>query len=95
MELKKEVIVLGISRYDFVNDEGQKVAGTTVHYYDIEGVNEDNKQGMIPAKANQPYEAFEVLKQHKFPIKANAVITIDLAKGKLKVGGFEFLPPKQ
>ena len=90
MELKKKVIVLGVKRYDFLNDQGQPVKGTSVWYYDLEATNEENAVGVLPQKATLPYEAFEVEKHHAFPLEAEAVLKLDLAKGRIKVGGFLF-----
>lgn len=90
MDLKKNVIVLGVKRYDFTNDKNETVRGTSVWYYDLELTNEENAVGMLPNKATLPYEAFDVEKHHKFPCEAVALLKLDLSKGKIKVGGFQF-----
>lgn len=90
MNLTQEVIVLSVGRYDFNDDSGKNIKGTTVWYYDANGVNEVDKVGCQPTKASLPIEAFDVLRGQTFPAKATAEITVDLTKGKLKVTAFKF-----
>lgn len=90
MNLTEEVVVLSVSRYSFVSDEGQQMQGTTVWYHAVNPVSEDNRVGCVPTKANLPLEAFETMKAMKFPVPATANITVDLSRGKLKVSGFSF-----
>ena len=90
MNLTQEVMVLGVSRYNFTNDDGEQVKGTTVHYYDVAGANEENRYGVLPSKANLSLDSFDAFKAHVFPTKAIATITIDMQRNKLKVTGFDF-----
>lgn len=89
MNIQQEVIILGVSRYDFADQQtGEVRKGSTVWFYDTAGVKEENKVGLIPSKASLAYEEFENLKGLTFPVKAVANVGIDLSKGKLKVSGF-------
>lgn len=90
MNMTQEVMVLGVTRYNFVNDNGEPVRGTTVHYYDLGGVSEENRYGVLPSKANLQLDAYESLTQHVYPTKAMATITVDLTKQKFKVTAFDF-----
>lgn len=90
MNIKQDVTVLGITRYNFTNDAGELVKGTTVHFYDNVGTNEENRYGVLPQKSNLPYDAYDGLKSHIYPTKATAIVTVDLVKQKMKVTGLEF-----
>lgn len=90
MNLTQEVVILSVSRYDFQDDNGKQVKGTTVWYFDKNGISEPDKVGCPPVKASLPVEAFDVLSRATFPANGIAQITVDLTKNKLKVTAFEF-----
>lgn len=90
MNLTQEVMVLGITRYNFTNDKNELVKGTTVHFYDIAAVSEENRYGVIPQKTNLEFEAYSELHENIFPVRAVANIKVDLSKQKMKVASFDF-----
>ena len=54
-------LVLSARRYDFKNDSGERVAGATVHYLDLDGgpTNEEGRRGYEPLTITATKEAFE------------------------------------
>ena len=63
--MAQEILVLGVKRYGFTNDGGEKIEGTTVIYVeDLEfPFEESNMKGIFPMNVtNQSSEFFE-----KFP----------------------------
>ena len=90
MNLDKQVMVLGVKRMDFQNGN-DTVKGTQVHIFG-EAVNEQDVKGCIPSKAWLPYEAFDKFAGKEFPLQAIAKYEIDLAKSKLKIVDFDFIP---
>ncbi|HEY0827105.1 MAG TPA: hypothetical protein VGE40_03345 [Bacilli bacterium] len=92
--MKTQVIVLGSSRYHFVNESagtGELIEGCKVHYVEKDFVNEDNSIGMIPQTAIMEYDFFETLKT--IPGVYNAELTVSLRgkKPTLKIIDFEFV----
>ncbi|MBC9722044.1 MAG: hypothetical protein H9W82_12285 [Lactobacillus sp.] len=94
MNFTQEVMVLGITRYNFTNDNNEEVKGTAVHYYDVAGTNEENRYGVLPSKANLPYESYDSLKGHVYPTRGLATVTLDLQRQKMKVTAFDFSDKK-
>lgn len=89
MEIKQNVTLLSVSKYSFVNEQGQQLDGTTVWYYDDVPVNEENRVGFVPIKASLPSSIYDTLKGLNFPLPVIANVKLDLARGKFKVQSFE------
>lgn len=54
-------LVLAAKRYNFKNDQGELVTGSTVQYLDLEGgaSNEPNRRGFEPLTITSTLEAFD------------------------------------
>lgn len=85
-----EVTLLGLKPYNFVNDNGENIVGATAWYY-TNDKQTDGSLGHIPAKASISQDEMNAMKSWTFPMKANAVVSINLsnARNPLKVTGFK------
>lgn len=93
-ELKTRVIVLGYSRYNFVDtDTGRNVEGCKVHYVEQEGKSEENTEGHIPAVANLPYASFDTLEAVPGLYDADISLKMTGRKPGLQVTGFTYVSP--
>lgn len=91
---KVQVIVIGVSRYNFPDKQtGEIIAGTKVHYFEHKAVDEENTVGYIPQTANLPYASFDGF--DTVPGVYNAELTMSLRgrKPSLMVTGFEMVRP--
>jgi hypothetical protein len=88
-----QVLILGVSRYNFEDKDGKKLTGTSVHYVQLSHSNENDKFGYFPAKANLSYDDFEVFRGLKFPLQADADWTLDMSnkRNPVKITGFSDL----
>ena len=82
--MSKEVVkVLGITTYDFKNDQGQEVKGGAMHYMSDYNFNEPSKRGYFPIKETITVEMFEELKMNKFPVNCELeIVQVPNNKGK-------------
>lgn len=90
----QNVLILGVSRYDFKDDRtGNDVRGTTVWYAPVDTLDEDHKVGLTPVKASLPYQVFDSFVGHEFPSLAKASISLDLSnrRNPIKINGFSEL----
>jgi hypothetical protein len=95
-EMKTQVIVLGMSRYSFVDREtGAKVEGTKVHYVERYFQNEEHSIGVIPQTATMDYEFFDSLKPEQIPGVYDAELMISLRGKKpvLRIMDFHYVGP--
>ena len=85
-----QVMILGVSRYDFTDANGKNLKGTTVHYCQLQHATETDKFGYFPSKANLPYSDFESFQGLKFPLSASASWSMDLSnkRNPIKITGF-------
>lgn len=86
-----QVMILGVSRYDFDdNKTGKNLKGCSVHYVQLTHSQEADKFGYFPAKANLSYEDFEAFQGLKFPLQADAEWTLDMSnkRNPVKIVGF-------
>ncbi|WP_077620371.1 hypothetical protein [Bacillus sinesaloumensis] len=94
--MKKEVLVLGVKKYDFITEDGEKVQGTRVYFYDEEG-DESSKEkvkGYIPTKRWFPgFEKFEQFQSNNLPGKYEMEYDIRISeKGlNLVIKGFTYV----
>lgn len=58
-------LVLSAKRFDFKNDAGEQVTGSSVTYLDVEGgsINEPNRRGVEPLTIAAPIEVFQQFDQ--------------------------------
>lgn len=93
-----KVMILAANRYEFEDEKTKRmVSGTTVHYVSLVPVADENKVGLVPAKATLSYEAFRQFEGMAFPSVAEASIQIDLSNSRkpFKISGFQVLEPVQ
>ena len=86
-----QVMILGVSRFDFTDERTKKqLKGTSVHYVQLTHTAEADKFGYFPTKATIPYEDFEAFRGIKFPLQANAEWTLDMSnkRNPVKITGF-------
>ena len=71
--MKKEVLVLGVKKFDFKKEDGEKVQGTQVIFYDEERDEDTSSgkvKGYIPTKKWFPgFDIFEQFKDENLPGK--------------------------
>jgi hypothetical protein len=98
--VKQVALVLAANQYSFLNDDKERVAGSSLHYVLTENLapvedTEKNSKGYRPAKASLPYEAYEDSVQ-EVPGFYNLLIEVQPGSdGKIKaaVTGLEFIRP--
>lgn len=78
MDLTFPVIVLGANPYDFVNDNGERLEGLSVHYTGKEVANKGSFIGLKPEKTSIDKGFEKTFKDVKdFPVVGEAHYTID------------------
>lgn len=65
--MKQKVLVLGLSAYDFKNENQQQMQGAHVYYVDDFAVNENSKRGSLPIKISANHDVFVSTAGKKFP----------------------------
>lgn len=86
-----QVLILGVSRYDFVDQKTNKtLKGCNVHYVQLTHSNEEDKFGYFPTKATLNYNDFDAFRGLKFPLQADADWTVDMSnkRNPIKITGF-------
>lgn len=76
-ELKFPVLILGYRPYSFVNDNGEKLEGVSVHYIGTEKAKKGTFVGHNPQKTSLKMEALNDLKDLNYPIYADCFYEID------------------
>jgi len=79
-----KTILLGISPYDFKQDNGEQIKGATAHYVVI-GENLPNGVGLKPTKSTLPYEDFSKYAGLELPCFADL-------KGVMRLSNMKFEP---
>lgn len=78
MDMKFPVIVLGANPYDFVNDNGERLEGLSVHYCGTEVAKKGTFVGLKPEKTSiekTNLKDFQAIQE--FPMKGYAHYQID------------------
>lgn len=92
MELKFPVVVLGANPYDFVNEQGERLMGTSVHYF-----SKDKQKGSFkghkPEKTSVDAESFQDMEKWEFPVLAECHYDINPnnRKNPMKITGFKVI----
>ena len=90
--LKEKVLVLSLSVYDFKNDDGEIVKGTTVHYVGLKNDgSRDTLIGLKPAKSTLPFDNFQIHSKEVFPAFVDMDFNLDFSTGKIKPVSFNYL----
>jgi hypothetical protein len=86
------VMVIGVSRYNFKNDEtGEMISGTKVHYFDAEYSTEENLTGFVPQSANLPFDFYGSLPVIPAYYEPEFKITLKGKRPSIKFVGFKLL----
>lgn len=91
--MKKEILVLGVKKYDFVTEDGEKVQGTKVYFYDEEGEESDSDKvkGYIPAtRWFSGFEKYDQFQSNKLPGKYEMEYDIRISEKGIKLVVKEF-----
>lgn len=90
MELKFPVVVLGVNPYDFVNDNGERLQGTSVHYFSKDKQTGSFK-GHKPEKTSIVAEDYSDMQGWEYPVLAEChyVINPNNRKNPMKITGFK------
>lgn len=90
MELKFPVVVLGVNPYDFVNDNGERLQGTSVHYFSKDKQSGSFK-GHKPEKTSVEAADFNDMQVWEYPVLAEChyVINPNNRKNPMKITGFK------
>lgn len=86
-----EVLVLGVKRYSFKNDQNEQVEGTKVHYVDLKGEVPKDTIGTVPASTNLPYSAYGEFKSLPAIYELEMGITLRGGKPVVQVTGVEYV----
>lgn len=91
--MEMTVIVLGVSRYSFQDDQNRNVAGTKVHYVPVDQNSEENVYGCIPQSATMSHEFFETMNKSHVPGLYKAKFTVQMSgrRPQLRVQDFEYV----
>lgn len=92
--MKKEVVVLGVRKYDFVSEDGEKVEGTRVYFFDEDREVSNDIKGYVPSKRWFPgFEKFEQFQNNELPGKYEMEYDIRISETGLKlvIKGFSYL----
>lgn len=90
----QKVIVLGVSRYRFPNQEtGELIEGTKVNFIDTDEAKENDFLGFKQQTQNLSYEVFSQFSNENLPGIYEMKSKIDFSGKnlKIKVTGFEFV----
>lgn len=89
--MKRKVVVLGVKRYKFPDREtGEIRDGCSVHYIDLETVEENDLYGVLPQKASLPYETFEKFKNGTGIYEADLALDFKGKQPTIKLKDFTF-----
>lgn len=96
--MHEQVVVLSVKAYNFKNNEGNEVAGCTVHYYpaptfDAKEDIENSVLGLQPLKATMPLSFYETSKKVGIPCSAKVTYVMRSQQGQmvLKPDTIEFI----
>lgn len=91
---KIRVIVLGASRYSFPDtNTGEIIAGTKVHFVELNPQQSDDQKGMLATTTNLPYADFVELEQVPAVYDAEMSVTLAGRKPSIRVTGFTYVSP--
>lgn len=91
--VKKEVIILGASRYSFKDDANKQIEGTKVTYIDPDDTIEEDYTGHKCSTANLPYDRFNEFKNLPAVSTMSMEVNFSTKKPSLKVIGFKMVKP--
>lgn len=89
----QKVIVLGVSRYKFPNEDGEVIEGTKVNFIDTDEANEADFLGYKQQTKVMPYELFDQFNKDNLPGLYELEAKFDFTKKNLqvKVTGFKYV----
>lgn len=92
MELKFPVVVLGVNPYDFVNDNGERLMGTSVHYFSKD-TQTGSFKGHKPEKTSIEAAEYPKMEGWKFPVLAECHYSINPnnRKNPMKITEFKVI----
>ena len=89
---EQNVLVLGLSTYNFKNDSDELVSGTTVYFTSLANDgSKENLVGLKPGKGTLPESHFSMHSSEKFPAYCKMQFSMDFSTQKIKPSGFSYV----